>query len=260
MKFIILGCGSSVGVPRIDGYFGACNPNEKKNYRSRCSALIKTKQKNILIDTSPDLKFQLKNNNIKSINSVLYSHFHADQTHGINDLRGFFLATKKKISVYADPATKKYLMSSFNYCFSKAKFKERIGYPPILDLKNLKKTIKFKIGNKSLKIQSIPVKHGNIDCMSFIINRKLAYASDINGFYDKDIKFFKNLKYLVIDCLRYDYHPSHFILKDILNLLKILKPKKTILTNLGVEIDYNTIKKELPINVVPAYDGMQIKL
>ena len=96
MKFIILGCGSSVGVPRIDGFFGSCDPKEKKNYRSRCSALINTRQKNILIDTSPDLKFQLQKNNIKSINSVLYSHFHADQTHGINDLRGFFLATKKK--------------------------------------------------------------------------------------------------------------------------------------------------------------------
>ena len=260
MKFIILGCGSSVGVPRIDGYFGACDPNEKKNYRSRCSALIKTKQKNILIDTSPDLKFQLRKNNIKNINSVFYSHFHADQTHGINDLRGFFLSTKKKISVYADNPTSKYLLSSFDYCFSDEKFKERIGYPPILKLKKLKKLTKIKIGNKILKIKSIPVKHGNIDCMSFIINNKLAYASDVNELYAKDIKYFKNLKFLVIDCLRYNFHPSHFNLNDILNLLKILKPKKTILTNLGVEIDYNNIKKKLPKNVIPAYDGMEINL
>ena len=260
MKFIILGCGSSVGVPRIDGFFGSCDPNEKKNYRSRCSALINTRQKNILIDTSPDLKFQLQKNNIKSINSVLYSHFHADQTHGINDLRGFFLATKKKISVYADTTTKKYLMSSFNYCFSKEKFKERIGYPPILEFKKLHKTIKFKIGKKNLNIKCIPVKHGSIDCMSFIINSKLAYASDVNGIYNKDINFFKNLKYLIIDCLRYDFHPSHFNLNDILSLLKILKPKKTILTNLGVEIDYNEIKKKLPKNVIPAHDGLTINL
>ena len=253
MKFIILGCGSSVGVPRIDGFFGSCDPNEKKNYRSRCSALINTRQKNILIDTSPDLKFQLQKNNIKSINSVLYSHFHADQTHGINDLRGFFLATKKKISVYADTTTKKYLMSSFNYCFNKEKFKERIGYPPILEFKKLHKTIKFKIGKKNLNIKCIPVKHGSIDCMSFIINSKLAYASDVNGIYN-------NLKYLIIDCLRYDFHPSHFNLNDILSLLKILKPKKTILTNLGVEIDYNEIKKKLPKNVIPAHDGLTINL
>ena len=260
MKFIILGCGSSLGVPRIDGFFGACNSKEKKNYRTRCSALIKTKKENILFDTSPDLKFQLRKNNVKSINSVFYSHFHADQTHGINDLRGFFLASKKKISVYADLKTSKYLMSSFDYCFSKEKFKERIGYPPILELKKLKKTTKFNLENKILKIKSIPVKHGNIDCISFIINDKLAYASDVNGIYDKDIKFFKNLKYLVIDCLRYDFHPSHFNLNDILNLLKVLNPKRTILTNLGVEIDYNEIKKKLPKNVIPAYDGMQIKL
>ena len=94
-SFIILGCGSSMGVPRPDGFFGNCNPKDKKNYRTRCSGLIKSKNENILIDTSPDLRSQLLKNNIKKIDRVLYSHLHGDQTHGINDLRVFYLKKKK---------------------------------------------------------------------------------------------------------------------------------------------------------------------
>ena len=91
MQFIILGCGSSMGVPRPDGFFGNCDPKIKKNFRTRCSALLKTSNENILIDTSPDLRQQLLRHKIKKINRVLYSHMHADQTHGINDLRSFFI-------------------------------------------------------------------------------------------------------------------------------------------------------------------------
>ena len=113
MKFIILGCGSSMGVPRADGNFGKCNPNNKKNYRTRCSALLKTANKNILIDTSPDLRQQLINNKINNIDHVLFSHMHADQTHGINDLRVFYIKNKKTIPAYADTATRKYLKQAF---------------------------------------------------------------------------------------------------------------------------------------------------
>ena len=117
MKFIILGCGSSMGVPRADGDFGKCNPREKKNFRTRCSALLKTKKNSILIDTSPDLRIQLLSNNIKKIDKVFYSHMHADQTHGINDLRVFYINKKKTIPVYADNATSKYLLKKFFILF-----------------------------------------------------------------------------------------------------------------------------------------------
>ena len=117
MKFIILGCGSSMGVPRPDGFFGNCDPKNKKNYRTRCSALIKTSHENILIDTSPDLRQQLLRHNIKKIDKVLFSHMHGDQTHGINDLRSFYIKTKNQINVYADKYTSKYLKTSFSYIF-----------------------------------------------------------------------------------------------------------------------------------------------
>ena len=179
IRFTILGCGSSLGVPKVDGDWGKCNPNEKKNYRTRCSALITTKKKNILIDTSPDLREQMIKNKIKKIDTVLYSHLHADQTHGINDLRVFYMKTKKKISIFADESTSKYLKNNFAYCFNGTS-----SYPSILNLKLIKK----KITIDGVLINNIPVRHGKIDSQCYIINKKCAYASDVDLIYKKDTK------------------------------------------------------------------------
>ena len=113
VKFTILGCGSSFGVPRIDGFFGNCNSKNKKNYRTRCSALISFKNNNILIDTSPDIKNQFINNKIKNVDKVFFTHQHADQTHGLNELRVFYMKNKKKIPVFADKVTKKHLFTVY---------------------------------------------------------------------------------------------------------------------------------------------------
>ena len=250
MKFIILGCGSSMGVPRIDGFFGNCNPKNPKNYRTRCSALIKSTNQNILIDTSPDLREQLLKNNIKNIDSVIYTHNHADQTHGINDLRVFFIKNKKKIPVYADKITRKYLYKSFSYCFENYK-----NYPAILEFVNFKKKISF---NKSLIINPITVQHGSIKSSSFIINKTIAYLPDVNMIYKKDFRKLSNLNYLIIDCLRYKKHSSHFNIDDVLELNIKLKPKKMILTNLHSDLDYDQLLNILPKNIKPAYDGLTI--
>ena len=253
-KFIVLGCGSSMGVPRADGYWGKCNPNEKKNYRTRCSALISTKNTTTLIDTSPDLRAQLLKNKIKNVDRVLYSHLHADQTHGINDLRTFYIKNKKKIDIFADKLTSHYLKKNFSYCF-----KSNNDYPAILNLKPIKRNLNFLYYKENLKVKCISVKHGLINCQSFIINNLLAYASDVNMIYKKDLKYFKNLKYFVVDCLRINNHPSHFNLEEVLKLITLLKPKKTILTNLHSDLDYKYLLKILPKNVIPAYDGLSLK-
>ena len=255
IKFIILGSGSSMGVPRADGYSGVCNLNNKKNFRSRCSALIQFDNENILIDTSPDLRQQLLQNKIKSISKVFYTHFHADQTHGINDLRPFFLINKKQIPVFANSETAKYLHTTFKYCF-----KSTYDYPSTLKLINLKKRHIFKNKKQRLSIESIPVKHGNIDSLCYLINKKLAYASDISSFYNKDIKKLMKLDFLIVDCLWYKGHSSHFNLNQVLEIIKTLKPKKTILTNMHTDLDYDVLKKVLPKGVLPGYDGMKINL
>ena len=256
MKFIILGCGSSMGVPRVDGYFGNCDPNNKKNYRTRCSALLKTSDENILIDTSPDLRQQLLRHKIKKINKVLYSHMHGDQTHGINDLRIFYLNTKKQVDVYADKPTSDRLKITFSYLF-KSFSKE---YPATLNLKKLPRKIFINNNNNKVSIQSILVDHGSVKSNCFIIDKKLAYISDVSKIYLKDFQYFKNLKYLIIDCLWYNFHPSHFNLETSLALIKKFKPQKAILTNLSPVLDYNVLRKKLPKNVIPAHDGLIIKL
>ena len=185
IKFTILGSGSSMGVPRADGYSGNCDLNNKKNFRSRCSALIRLNDQNILIDTSPDLRAQLLKNKVKSIAKVFYTHMHADQTHGINDLRPFFIITKKKIPVYADIKTLKYTP----------------GYPSTLRLNKLKKKHIFRDKKYKISIEAIPTEHGSIESICYLINKKLAYASDISLFYKKDYNKLKDLDYLIIDCL-----------------------------------------------------------
>ena len=256
MEFIILGCGSSMGVPRPDGFFGNCDPKNIKNHRTRCSAIIKTSNQNILIDTSPDLRQQLLRHKIKRIDKVLYSHMHGDQTHGINDLRSFYINSRKQLDVYADKHTSKYLNSTFSYIF-KSYSKE---YPATLKLNKLPKKIFTKNNNKKIGIQSIMVEHGKVKSNCFIINKKLAYISDVSKIYNKDHKYFNDIQYLIIDCLWYNFHPSHFNLETSLGIIKKFKPKKAILTNLSPVLDYKVLKQMLPKKVIPAHDGLTINL
>jgi len=247
-----------MGVPRPDGFFGNCDPNEKKNYRTRCSALIQTDKENVLIDTSPDLRQQLLRHKIKKINKVFYSHMHADQTHGINDLRSFFLNNKKPIEVFADKSTSRYLKDNFSYCF-KSYSKE---YPATLNLNiiNIKNNLFVNSSTKKINIKLISVPHGKVNSICYILKRELAYISDVSEILKKDLKHFKDLKYLVIDCLWYNYHPSHLNLEKSLDLINYLKPKKAILTNLSPVLDYKVLKKKVPKNVIPAHDGLTINL
>ena len=256
MKFIILGCGSSMGVPRPDGFFGNCDPKNKKNYRTRCSALIKSDEENVLNDTSPDLRQQLLRHKIKKIDKVFYSHMHGDQTHGINDLRSFFINSKKQINVYADLPTRKYLNHSFSYCF-KSFSRE---YPATLKLNKITKKLHILNSKKKINIKPIIVDHGKVKSTCYIVDKKLAYISDVSNIAEKNYRNFKNLDYLIIDCLWYNYHPSHFNLERSLFFIDKFKPKKAILTNLSPVLDYKELKKQLPNNVLPAHDGLTISL
>ena len=250
----ILGCGSSLGVPRADGYWGKCNKKNKKNYRSRCSLAVSRGKNVILIDTSPDLRSQLLVNKIKNISSVLYTHQHADQTHGINDLRVFYFKNKKKIDIYANYQTLKYLKKSFTYCF-----KKKLGYNPIVKANLL--TPYFSLGERNEKIffEPLVVSHGLINSVGYIFN-KTAYISDCKDLSKSNIKKLKDLKLFIIDCLRLNPHPSHLNLDQVLELIDTVKPKKAILTNLHSDLDYNFLLKNTPANVKPAYDGMRISI
>ena len=253
-KLIILGCGSSVGVPRIDGEWGRCDKNNKKNKRTRCSAIIIKGSNSILIDTSPDLRTQLLSNKIKNISSVIFTHEHADQTNGLFELRPFFWKYKKKINVFGNLSTIQHLRKRQDYLFKKVS-----DYPPIVK-SNIIKT-NFSLGklNEKVFFKTFSAKHGKINSVIYVFE-KVAYISDANDLSIINIKALRNLKFLILDCLKFKKHPTHFNLEEALFVHRLLKPKKTILTNLMHDVDYNFLLRILPKNVLPAYDGLSLNL
>ena len=254
MKIIILGCGSSLGSPWITNYWGRCDKKNPRNIRTRCSAFIKKGNLTVMIDTSPDIKKQILDNNIKDIDYVLYTHEHADQTNGIFELRPFFWKRKKKINIFAEKRTLNLLMDKHDYCFFGGQ-----GYVPILKGNLIKKSFTLSKNRTKINFTSFPVSHGKINSTAYVFN-KIAYISDCDGVESKNIKKLMNLKYLIVDCLKINPHPSHFNLDQALYLSKIIKAKKTILTNLHTDLDYQFLKKKLPKNIIPAYDGMKIEI
>lgn len=250
-KFTILGCGSSLGSPWITNYSAKLKKNSK-NIRTRCCAHIQKDNLSILIDTSPDIKSQFLNNKIRSLDAIIYTHEHADQTSGIFEMRPFFWKNKKKIPVYASSRTIKELKDKYTFCFS-----QRHGYKPIMKANTIKKKFLIKKDNTQLFVDAFEVEHGMIKSTGYRFD-DIAYISDCNKISNSVSKKLLNLKYLIIDCLRKEKHPSHFNFDDALSFIKLVKPQKAILTNLHVDMDYFDLKRKLPKNIIPAFDGLNV--
>ena len=250
-KFTILGCGSSLGSPWITNYSAKLKKNSK-NIRTRCCAHIQKGNLSILIDTSPDIKSQFLNNKIRSLDAIIYTHEHADQTSGIFEMRPFFWKNKKKIPVYASSRTIKELKDKYTFCFS-----QRHGYKPIMKANIIKKKFLIKKDNTQLFVDAFEVEHGMIKSTGYRFD-DIAYISDCNKISNSVSKKLLNLKYLIIDCLRKEKHPSHFNFDDAISFIKLVKPQKAILTNLHVDMDYFDLKKKLPKNIIPAFDGLNV--
>ena len=250
-KFTILGCGSSLGSPWITNYSAKLKKNSK-NIRTRCCAHIQKGNLSILIDTSPDIKSQFLNNKIRSLDAIIYTHEHADQTSGIFEMRPFFWKNKKKIPIYASNRTIKELKDKYTFCFS-----QRHGYKPIMKANTIKKKFLIKKDNTQLFVDAFEVEHGMIKSTGYRFD-DIAYISDCNKISNSVSKKLLNLKYLIIDCLRKEKHPSHFNFDDALSFIKLVKPQKAILTNLHVDMDYFDLKRKLPKNIIPAFDGLNV--
>ena len=251
-KFTILGCGSSLGSPWITNFKGKLS-NNKKNIRTRCCAHIQKGNLSILIDTSPDIKYQLLKNKIKSLDAILYTHEHSDQTSGIFEMRPFFWKNKKKIPIYGSRRTIRELNNKYTFCF-----KKKYGYTPIMKSNVIRNKFSIKKKNSKILIKSFEVNHGLINATGYLID-KLAYISDCNKIPEKNLRYLFNLDYLIIDCLKIDKHPSHLNYEQAIKLIKLVKPKKSILTNLHTDMDYFKLKKKLPKNIIPAFDGLNFR-
>lgn len=259
-RITILGCGSSGGVPRIGMNWGACDAEEPKNRRSRCSALFERigsgGQTSVLIDTSPDFREQILRARIMALDGVLYTHDHADHTHGIDDLRMVSFAMKRRVDVYFDALTGNSLMERFAYCF---KTPAHSNYQAILNghLIDGVSPIEIAGAGGAIRATPIPQTHGDITSLGYRISN-CAYSPDISAIPEASLPLLQGLDVWIVDALRYTPHESHFSVKQALAWVAKLKPKRTILTHMTSELDYATLKAELPPGVEPAYDGMQI--
>lgn len=257
----ILGCGSSGGVPRIGMNWGACDPENPKNRRLRCSALIERARPggrtSILIDTSPDFREQILSTRLMALDAVFYTHDHADHTHGIDDLRMVAFAMKRRVDIYYDAATGQSLKSRFGYCFETP---PGSLYMPILNGHEIDGTEPIAIlgGGGSITMRPIVQCHGSITSLGYRVSN-LAYSPDISDIPAASIPLLEGLDVWIVDALRGTSHESHFSVKQALTWAERLKPKRTILTHMTSELDYATLARELPAGVEPAYDGMFVE-
>ena len=261
-RLTILGCGSSGGVPRLGNDWGRCDPNNPKNRRKRCAALIEQigpeGTTTVLIDTGPDIREQLLSVNVTSLDGVLYTHDHADHTHGIDDLRPVAYAMKRRVPVWFDARTRDSLVTRFAYCFQTP---PGGSYPPILEANDISPPEPVRIPGAGGVMEVIPIlqEHGDITSLGFRIG-SLAYSPDISGLPESSIPLLQNLDLWVVDALRPTPHPSHFSVREALAWIERLQPKRAVLTHLTAELDYEELKRELPSHIEPAYDGMVIEL
>ncbi|HXT09513.1 MAG TPA: MBL fold metallo-hydrolase [Roseiarcus sp.] len=261
LRFTILGCGSSGGVPRVAQGWGACDPNEPKNTRRRCSALIErigAGGKTIaLVDLSPDLRWQLIDAEIARLDGVLLTHPHADHTHGIDDLRPLTIASRRRIDIYMDALTSREVTTKFGYIFATP---QGSSYPPIAREHRLTAGAAVELTGPGGAISATPfaVEHGDIPALGYRIGG-LAYTPDLSGVPDAAWRYLEGLDVWVIDALRYSPHPSHLSLDEALALIERMAPKRAVLTNLHTDLDYTTLARRLPPRVTPAFDGMCIE-
>ena len=258
----ILGSGSSAGVPRPALGWGACDPNNLKNRRRRCSLLVEKSSDagvtRVLIDTSPDLREQLIDANVDHLDAVFLTHEHADQTHGIDDLRSVVLHMRRRIPVYLNQSTAIDIVSRFTYCFEQAPGSD---YPAILSRQSIEagetQTIEGKGG--AVALTAFLLQHGNIQALGYRID-DAAYTPDLSDIPKESFSALENLDLWIVDALRYAPHPSHFNLDDALSWIGRFKPRRAVLTNLHSDLDFEALSAKLPDGVVPAYDGMQLTI
>ncbi|MCP4383201.1 MAG: MBL fold metallo-hydrolase [Hyphomicrobiales bacterium] len=257
----ILGCGSSPGVPRIGNDWGACDPDEPRNRRSRCALLIErvgdgSRPTRVLVDTGPDIRPQLLAADVDNVDGVIYTHAHADHLHGIDDLRAFWLNSRKLVELYADPATAERIEQAFAYCLAAP----AAGlYPPILHLNRIAPYEPFAIDGPGgpVAIQPFEQDHGPGVSLGFRFGT-LAYSCDVSALTAKSVAMLDGLDTWIVGALRRQPHPSHFTVAQALDWIERLRPAHSILTHMNNDLDYQTLKDELPENVEPGYDGMQI--
>lgn len=256
LEITILGCGSSGGVPRGDGDWGACDPAEPKNRRTRCSLWARRRsgdeETSILIDTSPDLRAQCLSAGVRSIHAVLYTHDHADQTHGIDDLRVFAMRRKSRIPCWMDAATEAALTERFGYIFT-----SQHGYPAICEAvraPDFGVAARIDGPGGPIPVTTFDQAHGPIRSVGYRLG-PVSYSSDVSDLEDAALDAVRGSRLWIVDALRFTPHPTHAHVAKALDWIAAANVERAVLTNLHIDIDYNDLRRQVPANVEVAYDG-----
>jgi phosphoribosyl 1,2-cyclic phosphate phosphodiesterase len=259
LAFTILGSGSSGGVPRADGNWGVCDPAEPKNRRRRCSLLVRRPGQGdgpvttVVVDTSPDFREQAIFAEIQRLDGILFTHDHADQAHGLDDIRAFALNQRARIPTWMDPVTSRTLHQRFGYIFQSAG-----GYPAICDARPMPGLgVRFEVEGPSgaVPVVAFDQEHGEIRSLGFRFG-SVAYSPDVNGLPDAAFEALAGVDTWIVDALRYTPHPTHANLEQALGWIERVRPRRAILTNMHIDMDFNHLAAELPAGVEPAYDGL----
>jgi phosphoribosyl 1,2-cyclic phosphate phosphodiesterase len=262
LKFTILGCGSSGGVPRIGGAdgrgeWGACDPVEPRNRRRRCSLLVERGQTQVLVDTTPDMREQLIGAAVSRLDAVLITHDHADQLHGIDDLRMIAQNMRRRVDVHASEDVFRVLTDRFGYCF-----KGNDAYPAVLEGHVIPRPFgAFSIEGRggSVPVLAFDQDHGTMVSQGFRFG-PLAYSSDVFELDDAAFAALAGVECWIVDALRYRPHPTHAHVEKALGWIARVRPRRAILTNLHIDLDYHSLRTSLPAGVEPAYDGLIVEL
>jgi phosphoribosyl 1,2-cyclic phosphate phosphodiesterase len=259
LRFTILGCGSSGGVPRLGGHWGDCDPENPRNARRRCSLLVERETDagttTVLIDTSPDMRAQLLDTGTGRLDGVVYTHAHADHVHGMDDLRQIVFNMRARLTVWADGDTQNALMSRFGYVFVQP---EGSPYPPILDMQTINGDFAILGPGGEIQLRPFRVGHGSIDALGFRI-ADLAYLPDVATIPDPTWPVLEGLDCWILDALRRKPHPTHSHLENSLAWIDRVRPRRAVLTNMHIDLDYATVDRETPEHITPAHDGMIIR-
>ena len=256
IRFRILGCGSSGGVPRLGGHWGKCDPNNPKNRRMRCSLLIERQNDQgttrVLIDSGPDMRSQLVDAGIGVLDGVVYTHSHADHVHGLDDLRQIVFNTRNRLQVWADGPTQDALLSRFGYAFVQP---ADSPYPPILEMNTIDGPVSVNGAGGAITLEPIKVNHGTIDALGFRVC-DVVYMPDVAELYDDNWSQLEGLECWIVDALRIHPHPTHAHFERSLEWIERVAPKTAVLTNMHIDLDYDWVNAETPKHVQAAYDGL----
>jgi phosphoribosyl 1,2-cyclic phosphate phosphodiesterase len=259
LRVTILGCGSSGGVPRIGGRWGACDPSNPKNRRSRCSILVEriegADRTQVLVDAGPDMRAQLLDAGVDTLDGVLFTHEHADHVHGIDDLRQVVFNRRARLPVWAAPRAAAALADRFAYVFQSP---PGSLYPPILDLHVIDGPIAVRGEGGVVSAIPFATPHGDIEALGFRFG-PVAYLPDVSAMSEAAWEALHGVECWIVDALRYEPHMTHSHLAQTLEWIERLAPARAVITNMHIDLDHDRVAAETPDNVSPAHDGMVLR-